>query len=32
MTTQEFHASHPFRTMPHRDADFGLDGLTVPYA
>ena len=32
MTTQEFHASHPFRTAPDRDADFELDGLTVPYA
>jgi hypothetical protein len=28
MTTQEFHASHPFRTAPYREAD----GLTVPYA
>ena len=32
MTTQEFHASHPFRTAPYRDADVELDGLTVPYA
>jgi hypothetical protein len=32
MTTQEFHASHPFRTVPYRDADVELDGLTVPYA
>ena len=31
MTTQEFHASHPFRTAPCRDADFELDGLAVPY-
>ena len=32
MTTQEFHAAHPFRTEPPRDADVELDGLTVPYA
>ncbi|NVB80469.1 MAG: hypothetical protein HOV81_18900 [Kofleriaceae bacterium] len=30
MTTQEFHASHPFRTAPYRDT--GIDGFTVPYA
>jgi hypothetical protein len=32
MTTQEFHASHPFHTAPYRDADVDLDVLTVPYA
>jgi len=32
MTTQEFHAPHPFRTEPTRDAGLELDGLTVPYA
>ena len=32
MTTQEFHASHPFRTAPYHDADTELGGLTVPYA
>jgi hypothetical protein len=32
MTTQEFHASHPFHTAPYRDADVELDVLTVPYA
>jgi hypothetical protein len=31
MTTHEFHASHPFGTAPYRDADFELDGITVPY-
>jgi len=30
MTTQEFHASHPFPTTPQRDAD-ELDRLNVPY-
>jgi hypothetical protein len=28
MTTQEFHASHPFRTASYRE----VDGLAVPYA
>jgi hypothetical protein len=32
MTTQEFHASHPFRNAPDRQADAGSDGVTVPYA
>ena len=32
MTTQQFHASHPFRTAPYRDADVDVEGLTVPYA
>ncbi len=32
MTTQEFHASHPFRTTPDLDADVELDRLTLPYA
>ena len=32
MTTQDFHASHPFRTAPSRDTDVELEGLTVPYA
>jgi hypothetical protein len=32
MTTEPFHASHPFRTAPFHDADAELDGLTVPYA
>jgi len=32
MTTQECHASHPFRTAPYRDADVELDSVTVPYA
>ncbi len=31
MTTPEFHASDPFRTVPYRDVDFAFDGLTVPY-
>jgi hypothetical protein len=30
--TQEFHAPHPFRTAPYRDADGELDNLIVPYA
>jgi hypothetical protein len=32
MTTQDFHASRPFRTAPHPDADIELGGITVPYA
>jgi hypothetical protein len=32
MTTQEFHASHPFTSAPCRDAALGLGGITVPYA
>jgi hypothetical protein len=32
MTTQEFQASHSSRTAHSRDADLGLDGLTVSYA
>jgi hypothetical protein len=33
MTTQEFHASHPFRTAPHHEASgFDFDRITVPYA
>jgi len=32
MTTQEFHPSHPFRTVPYHDAELELDRLTVPYA
>jgi hypothetical protein len=32
MTTQEFHASHPFRTVPYHEAGFELDSLRVPYA
>jgi hypothetical protein len=31
MTTQEFHASDPFRAGSCGDADLGLDGLSVPY-
>jgi hypothetical protein len=31
MTPQESHASHPFHIALDRDADFELDGLTVPY-
>ena len=32
MTTQDFHASHPFHTAPYRDADLEFDRLAVPYA
>src|SRR5262249_30902177 len=32
MTTQDFHAFHPFATAPYREADVDLDVLTVPYA
>ena len=32
MATQEFHASHPFRTAPYSETDLELDMLTVPYA
>lgn len=32
MTTEQVHASHPFRTAPYRDDVVDLEGLTVPYA
>jgi hypothetical protein len=32
MTTPEFHTSRPVHTAPYRNADFELDGLSVPYA
>jgi hypothetical protein len=32
MTTEQAHASHPFRTAAYRNDLVELDGLTVPYA
>ena len=32
MTTEQFHASHPFCTAPYHDADAELGGVTIPYA